>query len=68
MKIVRRKSLQIVREKKEEIPELERFITDLEIEGYKKDLMIAGLEETIAEDEQSITDLEIEVAKLKGEM
>jgi hypothetical protein len=60
MKIIRKKSLQIIREEKATVPELEQAVTDLEIEGYKKDA-------TIAEDEQSITDLEIEVAKLKGE-
>lgn len=68
MKIVRKKSLQIVREEKATVPELEQAVTDLEIEGYKKDAVIADLEDTIAEDEQAITDLEIEVAKLKGEM
>lgn len=67
MKIIRKKSLQIIREEKATVPELEQAVTDLEIEGYKKDATIADLEETIAEDEQSITDLEIEVAKLKGE-
>lgn len=68
MKIVKKKSLQTIREEKEAIPELERTVTDLEIEGYRKDATIAGLEETIAEDEQAITELEIEIAKLKGVM
>ncbi len=67
MKIVRHKSLEIIREEKATVPELEQAVTDLEIENFKKDATIADLEETIAEDEQSITDLEIEVARLKGE-
>lgn len=68
MRIIRQKSLRIVRDEKTTVPELEQAVTDLEIENYQKDAAITELEDTIAEDEQAITDLEIEVAKLKGEM
>lgn len=67
MKVIRKKSVQKAREEKGQLPEMERSVTELEIEGYKKDAQIAELEKTIAEDEQAITDLEIEIAKLKGE-
>lgn len=68
MKVIREKSLREARDERATVPELEQAITDLEIEGYKKDARVAELEDTIAEDEQAITDLEIEVAKLKGDM
>lgn len=67
MKVIRKKSVQKAREEKGQLPEMERSVTELEIEGYKKDAQIAELQKTIAEDEQAITDLEIEIAKLKGE-
>lgn len=67
MEVIRKKSIQKAREEKGQLPEMERSVTELEIEGYKKDAQIAELEKTIAEDEQTITDLEIEIAKLKGE-
>lgn len=67
MEVIRKKSIQKAREEKGQLPEMERSVTELEIEGYKKDAQIAELEKTIAEDEQAITDLEIEIAKLKGE-
>lgn len=65
MEVIRKKSIQKAREEKGQLPEMERSVTELEIEGYKKDAQIAELEKTIAEDEQAITDLEIEIAKLK---
>lgn len=68
MKVIRKKSLTVIRDEKETVPELEQAVTDLEIENYQKDATISELEDTIAEDEQAITDLEIEVAKLKGEI
>lgn len=65
MKVIRKKSLTVIREEKATVPELEQAVTDLEIENYQKDAIIADLHETIDEDEQAITDLEIEVEKLK---